>query len=265
MAFTNPKGTTQTSMSDINVTPFVDVMLVLLVIFMVTAPLLESGIQVDLPKTKTVKVISQERVVVTIDKQQTIYVGNDPVNIHRLGDVIHKHLKGAAKSPVYIRCDQAVSFGAFAQVLDALKQAKLNNLNIVTRPLDTKGTQLIRKRRGSPAKRLAHGRCHDDNSVDDRDSLRGPLVASIIFHVPPVVFAIVYTIWGSRLGKGWGQSLNTGSSIHVKAVASLPGVPSAHAQDYNSEQSGGEKSGPLPESARPQAAAAARDSKDSQV
>ncbi|HVB28823.1 MAG TPA: biopolymer transporter ExbD, partial [Terriglobia bacterium] len=58
MAFTTPRGRTQTSMSDINVTPFVDVMLVLLVIFMLTAPMLESGIEVDLPKTKTVKVIS---------------------------------------------------------------------------------------------------------------------------------------------------------------------------------------------------------------
>ncbi|TAM82648.1 MAG: biopolymer transporter ExbD [Acidobacteria bacterium] len=140
MAFTSPKGTTQTSMSDINVTPFVDVMLVLLVIFMVTAPLLESGIEVDLPKTRTVKVISEERVVVTIDKRQTIYVGNDPVNIHRLGDIIRQRLKDADKSPVYIRCDQAVSFGAFAQVIDALKQSNLTNINIVTEPLNTKGT-----------------------------------------------------------------------------------------------------------------------------
>lgn len=139
MAFTNLNGKTQTSMSDINVTPFVDVMMVLLVIFMITAPLLESGIQVDLPKTKTVKVISQERVVVTIDKHQSIYVGNTPVNIHRMGDIILKKLKGSAKSPVYIRCDKDVAFGAFAEVVDALKQAKLNNINIVTRPLDTKG------------------------------------------------------------------------------------------------------------------------------
>jgi biopolymer transport protein TolR len=139
MAFTNPKGRTQTSMSDINVTPFVDVMLVLLVIFMLTAPLLESGIEVDLPKTKTVKVISEERVVVTIDKRQTIYVGNDPVNIHRLGEVIRKQVKDLDKSPVYIRCDQAVPFGAFAEVIDALKQEKLTNINIVTEPLNTKG------------------------------------------------------------------------------------------------------------------------------
>jgi biopolymer transport protein TolR len=139
MAFTTPRGRTQTSMSDINVTPFVDVMLVLLVIFMLTAPLLESGIEVDLPKTKTVKVINEERVVITIDKRQTIYVGNSPVNIHNLGQVILKQLKGAAKSPVFIRCDVAVSFGAFAEVIDALKQANITNINIVTEPLHTKG------------------------------------------------------------------------------------------------------------------------------
>ena len=139
MAFTTPKGRTRTSLSEINITPFVDVMLVLLVIFMLTAPILESGIEVDLPKTKTVKVVSEEKVVVTIDKRQTIYVGNDPVNIHRLGTAILDHLKGAGNSPVFIRCDQSVPFGAFSQVIDALKQASLTNVNIVTEPLSTRG------------------------------------------------------------------------------------------------------------------------------
>jgi protein TonB len=60
---------------------------------------------------------------------------------------------------------------------------------------------------------------------DHRDSLRGPLVASIIFHVLLTLFGVVYAFWGSRLGKGWGQSLNTGSAVHVNTVASLPGVP----------------------------------------
>jgi biopolymer transport protein TolR len=138
MAFTNPKGKTQTSLSEINVTPFVDVVLVLLIIFMLTAPILESGIEVDLPKTKTVKVVSGEKVVVTIDRKQNIYVGNDPVNIHRLGVYVLDQLKGAGTEPVFIRCDQNVSFGAFAQVVDALKQAGLTNLNIVTEPLETK-------------------------------------------------------------------------------------------------------------------------------
>jgi len=140
MAFTTAKGRTRTSLSEINVTPFVDVMMVLLVIFMITAPLLESGIEVDLPKTKTVKVVTDEKVVVTIDKRQTIYVGNDPVNIHRLASFVLDHMQGASDAPVYIRCDQSVPFGAFAQVVDALKQANLTNISIVTEPLSTRGT-----------------------------------------------------------------------------------------------------------------------------
>jgi len=140
MAFITPRGRTRTSLSEINVTPFVDVMLVLLVIFMLTAPILESGIEVELPKTRSVKVLSEEKVVVTIDRRQTIYIGNDPVNIHRLGSFVLDHLKGAGESPVFIRCDKAVPFGAFAQVIDALKQARLTNINIVTEPLSTKGT-----------------------------------------------------------------------------------------------------------------------------
>jgi biopolymer transport protein TolR len=140
MAFSVQRGNTRSSLSEINITPFVDVVLVLLVIFMLTAPILESGIEVDLPKTKTVKPYSEERVVVTIDRKQTVYVGNDPVNINRLGSAVLDHLKGAGNTPVFIRCDRIVPFGAFAQVMDALKQANVNNLNIVTEPLATKGS-----------------------------------------------------------------------------------------------------------------------------
>jgi len=140
MAFTTPKGRTHTSLSEINVTPFVDVVLVLLIIFMITAPILESGIEVDLPKTKTVKVVNAEKVVITITKGQDIYVGNDPINIHRLGSYVLDQLHGAGDTPVFVRCDQAVSFGAFAKVMDALKQANLTNVSIVTEPLSTKGS-----------------------------------------------------------------------------------------------------------------------------
>ncbi|MBI4444066.1 MAG: biopolymer transporter ExbD, partial [Acidobacteria bacterium] len=70
MAFTNSEGKTQSSLSDINVTPFVDVLLVLLVIFMLTAPILQSGIELDVPQTRTVKEISQEKLVVSIDRGQ---------------------------------------------------------------------------------------------------------------------------------------------------------------------------------------------------
>src|SRR5208337_855545 len=141
MAFTTSKGHTHTSLAEINITPFVDVVLVLLIIFMLTAPILESGIEVDLPKTHTVKTISDEKVVVTIDKGQNVYVGNDPVNIHRIGSYVLDHLKGTGETPVFIRCDQKVPFGAFATVVDALRQASLTNINVVTEPLETKQEQ----------------------------------------------------------------------------------------------------------------------------
>ena len=141
MALTTIKSGTRTTLSEINITPFVDVVLVLLIIFMVTAPILESGIEVDLPKTRTVKVLQTEKVVITIDKAQTLYVGNDPVNINLLGSTIKDRLKRATDAPVFIRADKAVPFGAFAEVVDALKQAKITNINVVTEPLSTKGSR----------------------------------------------------------------------------------------------------------------------------
>ena len=85
MAFTAANGRTQTSLSDINITPLVDVVLVLLIIFMVTAPVLQSGIEVSVPKTRTVKEITQERLVISIDKQQRVFLGNQPININEIG------------------------------------------------------------------------------------------------------------------------------------------------------------------------------------
>ena len=140
MAFTTPQGRTRTSLSDINVTPFVDVMLVLLIIFMLTAPILESGIEVDLPKTRTVKAVAIQKVVITIDRRQTLYVGNDPVNINLLGTAVEQRLQGSNNAPVFIRADQSVPFGTFARVVDTLKQANVSNINIVTEPLSTRGS-----------------------------------------------------------------------------------------------------------------------------
>jgi len=140
MAFTTPQGRTRTSLSDINVTPFVDVMLVLLIIFMVTAPILESGIEVDLPKTHTVKAVAIQKVVITIDKKQTLYVGNDPVNINLLGSIVVQRLQGTRGAPVFIRADEAVPFGTIARVFDALQQANVTNINVVTQPISTKGS-----------------------------------------------------------------------------------------------------------------------------
>jgi len=126
---------TQTSLSDINMVPFIDVVLVLLIIFMITAPILQSGIEVDVPKTHTVKEIIQQRLVVTIDKNQNIYLGDSPVNIHQLPAQIKKQQKHP-NDPIFLRADQTVPFGAFATVIDELRQSGVSNISIVTEPIN---------------------------------------------------------------------------------------------------------------------------------
>ena len=125
---------TSTSLSDINIVPFVDVMLVLLVIFMITAPILQSGIEVDVPKTHSVKEITEQRLVVTIDKAQKVYLGNDPVNVHQLGAKVKSQLK-KPQDAVFLRCDEKVPFGIFASVVDILRQSGISNISIVTEPI----------------------------------------------------------------------------------------------------------------------------------
>ena len=138
MAFTNNKGRTQSSLSDINITPFVDVVLVLLIIFMVTAPILQSGIEVNVPKTKTVKEITQERLVITIDKDQRVYLGNDALNINEIPQRLQEKIRDPQGQSIFIRADENVPFGAFATVMDAVKQSGITNVSIVTQPLTSK-------------------------------------------------------------------------------------------------------------------------------
>jgi biopolymer transport protein TolR len=135
MAFSTPQGRTQTSLSEINVTPFVDVVLVLLIIFMVTAPVLQSGIEVSVPKTRTVKAISEERLVVTITRKQELFLGNDPVNINNLGQKLHDKIRDPEGQSIYVRADENVPFGVFATVMDAVKASGITNVSIVTQPL----------------------------------------------------------------------------------------------------------------------------------
>ena len=141
MAFTNAQGRTQSSLADINVTPLVDVVLVLLIIFMVTAPVLQSGIEVEVPHTKTVKEITEERLVITIDRQQKVFLNNDAININQIGARIHQKIRDPQGQSVFIRADQDVPFGAFATVMDAVKQAGITNVSIVTQPLEKNGSQ----------------------------------------------------------------------------------------------------------------------------
>src|ERR1700690_4293846 len=129
---------TGTSLSEINMVPFIDVVLVLLIIFMITAPILQSGIEVDVPKTKTVKELTEVRMVVTIDGSQRIYLNDKPVNIHEIGQQITAQAKDASKQAVHVRLDGRWPFGSWATVVDSLRQAGIQNVSVVTQPLNNR-------------------------------------------------------------------------------------------------------------------------------
>jgi biopolymer transport protein ExbD len=122
------------ALSEINVTPFVDVVLVLLIIFMLTAHVLEFGIEVDVPKVRTVKESAQDMPVVTITKDGVIKLNADDVNINDLATVI-KQKYGKAKG-VYVRADKETIWDPIAQVTAELGTAGLQ-VNMVTQPEDS--------------------------------------------------------------------------------------------------------------------------------
>jgi biopolymer transport protein ExbD len=122
------------SLSEINVTPFVDVVLVLLIIFMLTAQVMEFGIEVDVPKVRMVKDTAQQMPVVTITKEGSVTLNGKPVNINDLAAVIHQNF--AKTNGVYVRADKDVVWDIVAQVTAVLGQAKFQ-VNFVTKPEDT--------------------------------------------------------------------------------------------------------------------------------
>ncbi len=137
MAFTSRGGHTQTALAEINITPLVDVVLVLLVIFMLTAPVLQSGIQVNVPKTKTVREITEQRTVVTINKDNEVFLNDKPVNLNDLPNILRSQNTDTTKQVIYLRADEKVAFGAFASVMDAVKQSGITNVSIVTQPAES--------------------------------------------------------------------------------------------------------------------------------
>ena len=136
MAFTTTEGKTQTTLAEINMIPFIDIVLVLLIIFMVTAPVIQSGIEVNVPKTQVVRELAEEKLVVSLDKEQRLYLQNEVININELAGKIREKLLDPARQSIYLRADEAVPFGSFAVVLDRLKLAGIDNVSIVTQPLE---------------------------------------------------------------------------------------------------------------------------------
>ncbi|RUM36118.1 MAG: protein TolR [Desulfobulbus sp.] len=125
--------------ADINVTPLVDVMLVLLIIFMVTAPMMTEGIEVNLPATTTKALRQQEQpLVVSIDKDGKISLNKIQVDLSFLRQQLQKLPDEKKKEPIYLRADQDVPYGLVVKTMAAVKQAGFEKLGMVTRPDDTK-------------------------------------------------------------------------------------------------------------------------------
>jgi len=125
--------------SDINVTPFVDVMLVLLVIFMVTAPMMMQGVDVSLPETTSQPLAAKkENLVITINNQNQIFINNFQVAIDFLQEKLKKILEGRDSREVYLRADREISYGFVVRVMAEIKAAGVDKLGMVTEPISEK-------------------------------------------------------------------------------------------------------------------------------
>ena len=128
------RGTT--SLAEINIVPLVDVVLVLLIIFMLTAHVMEFGLEVDVPKVKPVKEDIQDLPVINMDKEGNSYLNDKPLNIHLIAETIRQRYKHA--KAVYLRADRRTPWDPIAQVIATLGEAKIG-VNVVTQPEDMTG------------------------------------------------------------------------------------------------------------------------------
>ncbi len=125
-----------TSLSEINITPFVDVMLVLLVIFMVTAPMIQSGISVNLPQAETDSTPAEEGLTLTITKDKYIHIENSVINQFLLEQKLKEYFYGKKKKIVFIRADESLPYGFVMRILDISKKAGVEITGLITRPIE---------------------------------------------------------------------------------------------------------------------------------
>jgi biopolymer transport protein ExbD len=118
-------------LGEINVTPLVDVVLVLLLVFMVTAPMMSRGIDVSLPVANQPQIEEEDRLTVSIDNDNQIYVNDKPVNLLLLEDRIHGMMQGRVKKVVYLRADERLRYGRVIEVVDRLKKAGVEQIGFV--------------------------------------------------------------------------------------------------------------------------------------
>jgi biopolymer transport protein TolR len=132
-------GNSDRLMSDINVTPFVDVMLVLLVIFMVTAPMMMQGVDVTLPETTSEPLVAKkENLIITINNKNQVYINDYQITFDFLQEKLKKILQGRENREVYLRADKEISYGFVVRVMSELKGAGVEKLGMVTEPISKK-------------------------------------------------------------------------------------------------------------------------------
>lgn len=125
-----------TSLSDINVTPLVDVMLVLLIIFMVTAPMMQSGIGVNLPQAETNSSPAEEGLTMTITQDRYIHIGESPINIFLLENKLKEYFYGKERKVVFIKADENLPYGYIINILDVTKKAGVEIVGLVVKPIE---------------------------------------------------------------------------------------------------------------------------------
>ena len=131
------EGNNRRLMSDINVTPFVDVMLVLLIIFMVTVPMMMQGVKVNLPKTTTKNIKTQEEpLILTVTKKREIFLEKHQMELDGLEAKIRKIFENRREKEILLRADKDVPYGFVIKVIASVKRSGIDKLGMVTEPLD---------------------------------------------------------------------------------------------------------------------------------
>jgi biopolymer transport protein TolR len=123
-----------TPMAEINIIPFVDVVLVLLLIFMLTAPMMYRGIDVNLPKAASRPTAVEERMILTVTKDRTLYLNEKPVSLATLETQLRDAFKGRTDKTLYLKADAGLAYGAVIETMDRVRRAGIERLGMVTEP-----------------------------------------------------------------------------------------------------------------------------------
>jgi biopolymer transport protein TolR len=128
------------AMAEINITPFVDVVLVLLIIFLITAPMLLGGIDVRVPKTAARNIQPEERLIVSVTRDRGVFLDSQPISLDHLSKALSGMVQRNPKAAVFLKADEAVAYGTVMKVMDVIKKAGIDRVGMVTEPIGPRGS-----------------------------------------------------------------------------------------------------------------------------